>query len=267
MSKPKQLLCDKLTGNLEPTSPVQPQKIVFSFTYFRQIEYFGLGKCPTSWFTSVFERFVTLSALTQKELQQQREAYHYHPINWKQKNIPIQRHELSWLPKGIIENEEEIDFFQLSVSKGNGRFIGYWGDVDTEPSTFFIVLFDPEHNIQPSQKHNYQIRPTTVSKTQYDALKERVDRALKDKTCTQVCKLRNILQSPDDEKDYILYTKLDRQLEEELSNFLEKYSIADLLAFGMVVTLEDSFTREFPNRVSHLITLLQEIQNGNHPLT
>lgn len=267
MSKPKQLLCDKLTGNLEPTSPVQPQKIVFSFTYFRQIEYFGLGKCPTSWFTSVFERFVTLSALTQKELQQQREAYRYHPINWKQKNMPIQRYELSWLPKGIIENKEEVDFFQLSVSKGNGRFIGYWGDVDTEPSTFYIVLFDWEHNIQPSQKHNYQIRPTTVSKTQYDALKERVDRALNDKTCTQVCKLRNILQSPDDEKDYILYTKLDRQLEEELSNFLEKYSIADLLAFGMVATLEDSFTREFPNRVSHLITLLQEIQNGNHPLT
>lgn len=267
MDKPKQLLCDKLTGNLESASPLQPQKIVFSFAYFRQIEYFGLGGCSTSWFTSIFDRFVTLSALTQKELQQQRDSYRYHPINWKQKNIPIQRHDLFWVPNGIIENEEEIDFFQLSVSKGNGRFIGYWGDVDTAPSTFFIVLFDPEHNIQPSQKHNYQIRPTTVSKTQYDALKERVDRALKDKTCTQVCKLRNILQNPDDEKDYILYTKLDRQLEEELSNFLEKYSIADLLAFGMVATLEDSFTREFPNRVSHLITLLQEIQNGNHPLT
>ena len=69
------------------------------------------------------------------------------------------------------------------------------------------------------QKHNYQKRPTPISKKQYDVLKERVDRALKDNTCTQVCKLRNILQSPDDEEDYILYTKLDRQLEEELSIF------------------------------------------------
>ena len=267
MSKPKQLLCDKLTGNLEPTSPVQPPKIVFSFAYFRQIEYFGLGTCPTSWFTSVFERFATLSALTQKELQQQREAYRYHPINWKQKNIPIQRHELSWLPKGIIENEEEVDFFQLSVSKAKGRFIGYWGDIDTEPSTFYIVLFDWEHNVQPAQKHNYQIQPTIISKTQYDELKECVDKALADKTCTQKCKIRSILTQPK-EDGYILYTKLDRQLESELSTLLEKHSLADLLEFGILYVMEKPDARnESPERISHLISLLQAIQNGNHPLT
>ena len=66
MDKPKQLLYDKLTSNLEFASPLQPQKIVFSFAYFRQIEYFGLDGCSTSWFTSIFDRFVTLSALTQK---------------------------------------------------------------------------------------------------------------------------------------------------------------------------------------------------------
>lgn len=264
MDKPKQLLCDKLTGNLESVSPLQPQKIVFSFAYFRQIEYFGLGGCSTSWFTSIFDRFVTLSALAQKELQQQRDAYRYHPINWKQKNIPIQRHDLFWVPNGIIENEEEIDFFQLSVSTGTGRFVGYWGDVDTEPSTFYIVLFDPEHNIQPAQKHNYQKRPTPISKKQYDVLKERVDRALKDKTCTQVCKLRNILQSPDDEEGYILYTKLDRQLEAELSTLL----VADLLEFGILYVMEKLDARNKPpERISHLISLLQAIQDGNHPLT
>ena len=77
MDKSKPLLRDKLTGNLESSHPTKPQKI----------ENFGLVGCSISWFTSVFERFVTLSSLTQKELQQQREAYRYHPINWKQKNI------------------------------------------------------------------------------------------------------------------------------------------------------------------------------------
>jgi len=261
MDKPKQLLCDKLTGNLESSHPTKPQKIVFSFAHFWQIENFGLGGCSTSWFTSMLGKLTALSDLTQAELQNQRKSYRYHPINWEQRDIPIQKHDLTWVPSG-----NDIEFFQIAVSLGMGRFVGYWGPAESGPSTFFIVLFDPEHNIQPSQKHNYQIRPTTVSKTQYDALKERVDRALLDKTCTQKCELRNILNRSNEE-DYILYTKLDRQLEAELSTLLEEHSLADLLSFGLVATLENSFTREFPKRVSHLISLLQAIQDGNHPLT
>ena len=204
--------------------------------------------------------------MTQDELERQAESLHYHAIDWDSKYTPIRRRDLSWLPKGIIESED-IEFFQIAISTGTGRIVGYWGNAESGATTFFVVLFDPEHNIQPSQKHNYQIRPTTVSKTQYDALKERVDRALLDKTCTQKCELRNILNRSNEE-DYILYTKLDRQLEAELSTLLEEHSLADLLEFGILYAMEKLDARnESPERISHLISLLRAIQDGNHPLT
>jgi hypothetical protein len=47
---------------------------------------------------------------------------------------------------------------QFSITKSTGRIVGYF---DRDSSIFHIVLLDPEHNIQPAKKTNYQIQPTT----------------------------------------------------------------------------------------------------------
>ena len=52
---------------------------------------------------------------------------------------------------------------QFSITKSTGRIVGYF---DRDSSIFHIVLLDPEHNIQPAKKTNYQIQPTTKGLSQ-----------------------------------------------------------------------------------------------------
>lgn len=56
-----------------------------------------------------------------------KEIYRFHSINWEQKNIPIQRKQLNWIPAPILENENEFEIVQLNISTGTGRIIGFWG--------------------------------------------------------------------------------------------------------------------------------------------
>ena len=110
-----------------------------------------------------------------------KEIYRFHSINWEQKNIPIQRKQLNWIPAPILENENEFEIVQLNISTGTGRIIGFWGAKEAK-STFYIVLLDPKHNIQPSQKHNYQVTTTYEASSQYDILANAIQEALR-KNC------------------------------------------------------------------------------------
>ncbi|MBU0695986.1 MAG: hypothetical protein KKE39_05605, partial [Bacteroidetes bacterium] len=126
----------------------------FSFRYFNQSEYFGLGEIDSKWFVSVINR---LRDLGKEDIEsfikdhRVKDSNRYHKIDWDANNIPIKREDIYWVDKNIIENEEDYPFFQFQVSKGLGRVIGFWKE---DYSAFFIVLLDPKHNMQPSKDFN-----------------------------------------------------------------------------------------------------------------
>ena len=154
----------------EQENYLKRRKMTFSFSYFKQIPYFQIGKCSQGWHIGLLERLGTLSNMTPQEVLEENrgsDALRCHPINWNAKNIPIQRKDLDWLPKEILENEADFPIMQFSITKGTGRIVGYFG---RDSSIFHVVLLDPEHNIQPAKKTNYQIQPTTKGLSQYDEL-------------------------------------------------------------------------------------------------
>lgn len=128
----------------------------FSFRFWKQIEYFGLSHTNKEWLISLLER---LQNLSQEKLddfrvdQGKRDRYRYHGINWSQKNIPIQRTDLNWIPADYLNNETEFPLQQFSISTGLGRIVGFFD----ETQTFNIVLLDPLHNIQPAKDYAYKV--------------------------------------------------------------------------------------------------------------
>jgi hypothetical protein len=160
--------------------------IRFSFKFFNHTTHpnlFGIGSAKVEWFISIFERLQSIEymELSWEDIHSGKasnKTLRCHPINWSSKGIPIKRDEFSWLPKEVRENEEEFPFFQMSISKASGRIIGFFHE-----NTFYIIIFDHNHNLQPSKKYNYQIRNTTGGVSEYDDLLSRIASC---ETCSRV---------------------------------------------------------------------------------
>lgn len=86
--------------------------ITFSFKYFAQQEFFGIGEQDAAWFANLLDRIKDLSGKTRLMLEdyKEREAYRLHPIDWNAKNCPITIKDLTSVPDNIKENAE-ADFF------------------------------------------------------------------------------------------------------------------------------------------------------------
>lgn len=158
-----------------PKTPSAPEKKwAFSFRYWRQIDNFGLDRTGANWFVSLMEK---LSELSQRDVKgfitnsAVRDAWRYHPINWSQTNIPVQRRDLNWIDPDYLDNNEEYPLLQFQVSQALGRVVGFWD----EQQIFNIVLLDPLHNIQPAQSHNYRVDYCAPLETPYSLLLSRVD--------------------------------------------------------------------------------------------
>ncbi len=140
-----------------------------------------MGGVSQSWFISLLER---LRALSDEPIEAmtydlaKRDQLRYHEIDWTQKNIPIQRTDLDWIPKDYLDNPAEYRFFQVSISTALGRVIGFWD----EQSVFNIVLLDPLHNMQPAAQFGYRVRATTIGDTPHADVLEQLQR-LRAQTC------------------------------------------------------------------------------------
>lgn len=150
----------------------------FSFRFLRQIEFFGLdgANISATWFSSLFARFQDLSDKKLSEFladnaTQGTSGYRFHQINWSQKNIPVQRADINWLPKEYLNNDVEYPFFQFQISKSNGRIIGFFD----ENWNFNILLLDPLHNMQPSKSHGYSVDPCSPLACEYTSLNAKFD--------------------------------------------------------------------------------------------
>lgn len=202
----------------------KPQKISFSFRYFVQIDNFGIGNCSINWFVGLIERLKTLSDLTKDQLLGENsgsKALRFHPIDWAK--TPFKKSDLK-LPKVIEENDYAFAIMQISISLSTGRIIGFFSD----ENVFNIVLLDANHNAQPSLKHNYQIRPTTVGVSQIDDLIVRLKNDFKISNAD----INNLIKSN------LVYSCLDAEFYERYSEILEKHSFEEILEQGILAMVE-----------------------------
>lgn len=169
----KKNLAQQENAHLKGLNIHSKEHLSFSFKYFREIENFGVGDCDTQWFASLLDAIIRYSGMNLSEIVG-RESFRYHAIKWEQHNIPIKFEDLDWLPKNEQLLVSAGDVYQLSISQGTGRIIGF-----SVGSTFYVVLLDPKHNLQPSKSYNYRVDPTKHSETQYEELKRKYDLLLK----------------------------------------------------------------------------------------
>lgn len=215
---------------------IKRRNITFSFSFFRQIPNFGLEECSKEWYIGLLQRLETLGNMTQQEILEENrgsKALRCHPINWSARNIPIQRKDLYWLPREILENEDDFPMMQIGISKSTGRIVGFF---DGNSSTFHIVLLDPKHNIQPSKKTNYQIQHTREGLSQYDELLKRLERVkevVKNCKCEK-CKLYEHIDSMDNLHNNIVYVELDNEFYNEYSEIVEEHSLKEILEAGIL---------------------------------
>lgn len=149
-----------VTKTLTRAKRQENQRWSFGFRYFREIKNFGLqaDKIEKKWPLSLLYRLGELSNLTLDSVLESRAVQEgtlrIHDINWKQRNIPIQRDDIDWIGEEYKANPEEFPLFQISVSKAEGRFVGFLD----EANVFQVVLLDPLHNAQPSKFNDYTVQ-------------------------------------------------------------------------------------------------------------
>ncbi|MFS2722960.1 hypothetical protein AAH081_08075 [Bacteroides thetaiotaomicron] len=225
----------------EQDKEVKRRKITFSFSYFKQIPDFEVGGCSQGWHIGLMERLGALGNMTPQEVLEENKgsiALRCHPIDWNAKNVPIQRKDLDWLPDEILNNETDFPIMQFSISKSTGRIVGYF---DREPSIFHIVLLDPNHNIQPAKKTNYQIQPTTKGISQYDELLNKLERIKKivEECPDKSCKLHAHIESIEELHNNIVYVGLDGDFYSVYQEILQEHSLKEIFEQGIWEFISD----------------------------
>jgi len=144
------------------------RRFVFSFRFYKQQKFFGLGGLDSSWFAGLFDKLTEISDMSYEHLMQNfkaKNAWRLHEVNFAAKNCPVARKELSWIHKDYLNNLEEYPFFQFQITKSHGRVIGFWD----ETGVFNIVFLDPLHNMQPSDYSDYKVRDTVLAASHFSA--------------------------------------------------------------------------------------------------
>ncbi|SDE84028.1 hypothetical protein SAMN04487996_107152 [Dyadobacter soli] len=208
----------------------------FSFQYFQQIEFFGLGDLGGNWFVSLLEKLRDLSKMSIDSFIKDRvttNRHRYHRINWEATNIPIQRKDVSWVDRRYLDNEDEYPFVQFQISKALGRVIGFW---DETHQHFYIVLLDPKHNMQPSKDYEYKVDETSIEHCEFLSLLADIDR-IKGIKCTDencVCKAKLNELPTNLNRGRFVYFQLD---DEYYDDFLEKTqskSVKQIIELGLL---------------------------------
>jgi hypothetical protein len=199
----------------------------FSLCYWRQIEYFGLNcnKVDEKWFVSLLNKLQDLSGLNIDEVANNPSTlWRFHPINWNQKNIPIKKTDLHWVPEQYLY--EETDFFQVQISQSTGRIVGFF---DSE-NVFQIVLLDPMHNVQPSKSYGYSVNKTDEQITTYhDLLNRLISIKVKiEKHCPASCEALNLVDNIHSGHISGKHIFVDDDVYQEISNMSLEYKYEDL---------------------------------------
>lgn len=213
------------------------KKWTFSFRYWRQIDYFGLDQSRDKWFVALLQKLSDLSGLDMDLFKRDRDMidhWRYHKINWNQRNIPVKRADLNWIPDMYLKNEEDYELIQFQISQALGRVIGFWD----ETYTFNIVLLDPLHNMQPSEAFNYRVRDCSPLNTDFADLVKDIESA-KSRICQQPeCPVNlDLKQLPQcNYGQTIIILRLNDEQSNLIASTMEKHNltIEELLEYGTV---------------------------------
>ena len=204
-----------------------------SFQYFEQHEFFGLKNEENPWFVGLIYRLKEFCEKSNDFFKDTKEkkSHRFHPIDWNAKNIPIKKGNLNWIPECYLHNDDEFPFYQFTISKAKGRFVGFFNETST---VFFIVLLDPQHNLQPSKKTNYIITPTQKSSSDYDLLLCEIDSIKKIAINCGVkdCAINNIVDL--NKSRYSLHVILDTDFYNAYTTISNNYSIDDIFQTGIM---------------------------------
>jgi len=100
-----------------------------------------LSRWTSEQIRDTLRRFKELNAKTYAEISQQRAVYHFHSVDWE-----LTR-EKSGFPDQALATMEAFQFALLGV---NGQLARVFGTFYQD--TFYIVWFDLNHRIWPSEK-------------------------------------------------------------------------------------------------------------------
>lgn len=167
----------------------------FSFIDFSQEDLFGLDRSSNNWFVAMLGQLKKVGTIDVDRLSKDKviqSELRYHPINWTAEGVKLNRNYFQWIDKDVLGNEDEFPFYQFQISTGMGRIVGYWYE-----DVFHIIAFDPLHNLQPSKKHNYQIRPCSPVESDLTTLLYALDKVKRQK-CSDDCKIKKGLDRLND---------------------------------------------------------------------
>lgn len=155
--------------------------ISFSFKYFSQRQFFGIGDMDSGWFASLLERLKEFNGKTAKiiENRTEKQAYRLHEIDWDGKNVPISLNDIESIPNELKKNYKNIILWQFQLSKSNGRVVGFFNE---DYDIFYVVLLDPKHNLQPSRDYGYSVDDTEIAITPYEKLRMQLSDIAEKKT-------------------------------------------------------------------------------------
>lgn len=131
-------------------APAPDPKLTISFEYWRQVEYFAFDPSPQAWLVDLLTRIGVVSQFTREQWNgeaKDRPPWRYHRVTLEG-SCPIRRLDLNWLPKTVVNDEEQFPFYQFSLGTGDGRVLGYWETNDR----FAVILLDPHHNLYPDER-------------------------------------------------------------------------------------------------------------------
>lgn len=219
----------KIVSGLVPAET--PKKLSFGFTFFKEIENFGLrseGKqIDNAWMLSFVEKLGELGRYTPEELRtnpQLRQNLRHHKIDWQATNIPIRINDLNWV-SADYRNNPEFPFWQFQVSKATGRFVGFYD----EQNVFQIVLVDPLHNVQPAGgKFAYKVNSCFTLGTVYEqlcfSLQELHRNCQKECTCCLHEELNSLLLGEISGLESMVTIEIPADIQYELQNLEQCYS-------------------------------------------
>jgi len=218
-----------------PSKDIPSVNWTFSFSYFKQISYFGLDRSKSKWFVSFLNRLSDLSKMTRSEIESDptlTRDFRYHKINWNSKNVPIKRADLNWIPSKYLENEEEFPLLQFQISKALGRIVGFWD----ENKVFSIILLDPLHNIQPSVDYNYKVDDCYPLSCEYSSLLKDIDDLKSKHQPCEKCELHaDLSQIPKRKEPFnFIMCYLDDDSRDLLLEKLEGKNVSDIIELGLI---------------------------------
>lgn len=209
----------------------------YSYRFWSQRKYFGVGQVSNKWFVSLLEKLKDLSKIKVSDLLENHALqgkWRFHKLDWDAKNCPITRADLS-LPKPY-DNDDEYPIWQFEVSQALGRVIGF-----IEGQTFHIVLLDPQHNAQPSNYNDYKLKPTVVESSYYASLRIELDRLRERAGCSSTCSvakdLRGLIEREHPKSGLALVLSIDPSDLDEVEKLLadgQIKSFHDVWEFGIL---------------------------------